>query len=434
MKYLSNTFWLLASKVYRMGFALLITIWMARYLGPEQFGVLNYALSFVTLFSVLINLGLENVVVKEIINNRDFEGEIVASGISLRIIGSTVFLIVTIFTVGIINPNNATVHNLVLILSVGYILKSFEVIRYWFEAHVRAKYSALMEVLAFSVSIGFKLYLIMSEAPLVYFAWAIASEMLVMAIGLLAMFIFQYVKPFTSLKPKFGRVKFLFSEAWPLILASALYMVAAKIDQVMLGNMVGSEAVGVYAAAVKLSEGWFFIPAVIATSLYPTMLNAKKISRKLYIERTQHLLNVMAFVGVTAALTIGLVAAPLMDFVFGQDYTESTAVLIIHIWGGVFIAISGISYRFLIAEGLQKYSLYRGATGVVVNIALNFILIPNYGVIGAAVSTVVSQFMALYLFNYTRMKTRELFYMQSKALSLTGVAMTIKEIKRSIGR
>lgn len=144
-KYFSNTFWLLASKVYRMGFALAITIWMARYLGPEQFGVLNYALSFVILFSVLINLGLENVVVKQIVNNGDFEGEIVASSLFLRLIGSVAFFIITFFFVISVKPDDATVHNLVLILSIGYVFKAFEILRYWFEAYVRAKYSAIME-------------------------------------------------------------------------------------------------------------------------------------------------------------------------------------------------------------------------------------------------------------------------------------------------
>lgn len=433
-RYFSNTFWLLASKVYRMGFALAITIWMARYLGPEQFGLLNYALSFVVLFSVFINLGLENVVVKQIVNNGELEGEVVASSLLLRFIGSAVFLIVTYFVVVLIKPDDSIVHKLVIILSIGYVFKVFEIIRYWFEAYMRAKYSAIMEVVALTISIAFKVFLIFFDAPLIYFGWAIASEMFVMAIGLSLMFAFHYGKPFGSLKPKLERVKTLFLEAWPLTLASALYMVAAKIDQIMLGNMIGSEAVGVYAAAVKLSEGWFFIPAVIATSLYPTMLNAKKTSRGLYLERTQNLLNLMAFIGVAAAILIGVVAAPVMNFVFGQGYSESTSILIVHIWGGVFIAISGISYRYLIAEGLQKYSLYRGVTGVIVNIALNLMLIPSYEVMGAAISTVVSQLMALYLFNCTREKTRELFYMQSKALSLTGFPKTVIQIKRLIRR
>lgn len=426
--YFSNTFWLLASKIYRMGFALAVTVWMARYLGPEEFGLLNYALSFVIIFSVLISLGLENVVVKQVINDFESEGEVVASSLILRFIGGAIFFLTTILVVFIIKPDGFLLHQLVVILSFGYLFKSFEILRYWFEAHVKAKYSALMEVVALTVSASLKVVLILVEAPLYLFAWAVVSEFIVMAFGLSIMFSIHYKKPFVSLKPNIDRIKYLFKEAWPLTLAGALYMIATKVDQIMLGNMVGSEAVGVYAAAVKLSEGWFFIPAVIATSLYPTMLHAKNNSRELYLERTQHLLNIMAAIGISAAVGIGLIASPLMSFVFGDEYTESAAILIVHIWGGVFIAISGISYRYLIAEGLQKYSLYRGITGAIVNIAMNYLFIPTYGAMGAAVSTVVSQFMALYLFNCSRFKTRELFYMQSKALSLVGLPNTLRQI------
>lgn len=431
-KYFSNTFWLLASKVYRMGFALAMTVWIARYLGPEQFGLLNYALSIVILFSVLISLGLENIVVKQVINNEDTEGETIASSILMRFIGGAAFLAAICIVLAFTKSDSFLVHQLILILSFGYLFKALEIIRYWFEAYVRAKYSALMEIIALSISIIFKVSLILLEAPLIFFAWAIASEMVVMAIGLLIIFALKYKKPFNSLKPKMDKIKSLFKEAWPLTLASALYMIAAKIDLIMLGNMIGSESVGIYSAAVKISEGWFFIPAVIATSLYPSMLNAKKNSQELYIVRTQRLLNVMAMIGMTAAFIIGFTASPLMSVMFGSEYSDSAPILIIHIWGGIFIAISGISYRYLITEGLQKYSLYRGITGVIINIAINLILIPKYGTMGAAISTVISQFIALYLFNCFNSKTRELFYMQTRALFLTDAISTFRQIKEAI--
>ncbi|ORT51869.1 hypothetical protein ST37_04065 [Vibrio sp. qd031] len=415
-----------------MGLGVGITVWMARYLGPEQFGVFNYALSFVILFTVLINLGLENIVVKTIINSPSNEGETLASSLLLRAMGGCVFFISTITLINYIRPNDSIVHHLVIILSIGYLFKIFEAIRYWFEAHVKAKFSSIIEVLALTTSVVIKAILILNDAPLIYFAWAVVGEMVVMALGLSVLFMIKYGKPLKTLKPKRKRVQSLFYEAWPLTLASALYMIAAKIDQIMLGNMIDSEAVGVYAAAVKLSEGWFFIPAVIATSLYPTMLSAKKNSRVLYIERTQHLLNLMAIIGISAAIFVILIANPLVNFVFGTEYQQSASVLIVHILGGIFVAISGISYRYLISEGLQKYSLYRGLTGVVVNIIMNFFMIPQYGVMGAAISTVVSQFMALYLFNISRTETKELFYMQSKALSLTGSVATLRHYKTKI--
>lgn len=158
------------------------------------------------------------------------------------------------------------------------------------------------------------------------------------------------------------------------------------------------------------------------------MLNAKNINKETYLERTQHLLNLMVVIGIFAALAIGVIAQPLIMLVFGSAYESAAWILIVHVWGGIFLAMSGVSYRYFIAEGLQKYSFYRGLTGLMVNVLLNIWLIPLYGAMGAAIATVVSQFMALYLFNATNSKTRDMFNMQTRALFLIGACDTLKRI------
>ncbi len=431
-KYVLNTSWLLGSKIYRMGLALVVTVWMARYLGPEQFGVFSYALSFVSLFSVLISLGLENIIVREVLNHPDEDSTIITSGLMLRCIGGILFISSTMLIIISSKPGDVLTQTLVLIFSIGYLFKIFDVLRYWFEAHIKAKFSAGMEIVAFTISVSLKIVLIVFKAPLIYFAWAVSVEAMVMAVGLLFLWFNRKTSLLNHFKPNWIKARYLIKEAWPLILAGALYTIYSKIDQIMLGEMIGNQSVGVYAAAVRLSEGWFFIPTVIASSLYPTMINAKNLSRDLYLERTQHLLNLMAVIGVGAAILIGVLAFPIIDLIFGSEYKTSAMILVVHIWGGVFLAISGISYRYLVAEGLQKYSFYRGLTGLIVNIAMNLWLIPLYGIMGAAIATVASQFMALYFFNVSNPRTRELFFMQSKALSLVEFGSTVKFFKSAI--
>lgn len=428
-RYLSNTSWLLAAKVYRMTFALLITIWMARYLGPEQFGIFNYALSFVTLFSVLVSLGMDKLIVRELLNKPEEEGNILASALIIRVVGAFFLMVFASLLILEIRPNDQLMFALVLVFSFGFFFKAFELMRYWFEAHVKGKYSSLIEVIAVTCSISGKLILILIDAPLIYFAWTVAVETVVMA---LCLFVFYVLHggSFAHWKPKFAKIRFLLLEAWPLILAGTLYVIYTKVDQIMLGEMVGLEAVGIYAAAVKLSEGWFFVPVVIATSLFPAMLNAKKKSRELYLERTQHLLNLMVIIGLLAAICISLIAYPVVVIAFGPSYTDAAWILMVHIWGGIFLAMSSVSYRFFIAEGLQKYSFYRGLTGLFVNLFLNLWLIPLFGAMGAAIATVVSQAMALYLFNAGNSKTREIFIMQTRALLLIGSWATLKHIKK----
>jgi len=401
-KYFSNTSWLFAEKVFRMLIVLLVTIWLARYLGPEQFGIFNYALSFVALFGVLSTLGLDKLINKELLNHPSQVNEILGTSFLLRLVGAVFLIAISSFTITQVRPNDSLMLLLVFIFSLTFLFKSLEIIKYWFESNVEAKYSAIAEAIAITFSVGIKVVLILSDAPLKAFAWAVFAESVFLALGLLA---------------------------WPLILAGTLYTIYTRIDQIMLGDMIGDESVGIYAAAVKISEGWMFIPVVIATSFFPAMLNARKNDYTLYLKRTQHLLNLMALMGIMAGIGITLLASPFVSLAFGSGYAESSTVLIIHIWGGIFTAMSAIAYRYFIAEGLQKSSFYRGLSGLIVNIVLNYFLIPIYGAIGAAVATVISQIMALYIFNFTNSKTRPMFYMQTKALTMMGAINTLKHIK-----
>lgn len=426
-KYFYNTTWLFAEKIFRVGIGLFITIWMARYLGPEQFGMFNYALSFVALFGVLSSLGLDKLVTKELLSHPKDSQQIMGTSFILRFVGAILLLPLAVFSVSIVRPDHDLIFLMVIIVSSAFLFNSFEVIKYWFESHVQAKYSAIIDAIVIFTSSIIKGVLIILEAPLIAFAWVVLVESIILAIGLILIYLKQSNK-MSTWQVSFEKTKYLLTEAWPLILAGTLYIVYTRVDQIMLGNMVSDTEVGIYAAAIKISEGWMFVPMIIATSLFPAMLNARKNNYSLYLQRTQHLLNLMALLGVVAGIGVIFIASPFINLIFGESYSQSSLVLIIHIWGGVFAAMSAISYRYFIAEGLQKSSFYRGLAGFFVNIILNYFLIPLYGAVGAAIATVISQAMALYFFNFTNTKTRPMFYMQTKALTLMGSINTLKHI------
>lgn len=427
-KYLSNTSWLFAEKVFRIGINLFITVWLARYLGPEQFGIFNYALSFVALFGVFSSLGLDKLVTKELLTHPTDCNHIMGTSFILRFIGAVLLIPLAAFSVAKVRPDNELIFIMVLIFASAMLLRSFEVIRYWFESHVQAKQSVKVDAIAIFISVSIKAVLIIIEAPLVAFAWAVFVESMVVAVGLLAVYLKNSNK-ISAWKLSFDKAKYLLKEGYPLILSGAVFILFTRIDQVMLGSMIGDESVGIYAAAVRISEGWMFIPAIIATSLFPAMLNARKNNYPLYLQRTQHLLNLMVLMGVSVGLVIIFIAAPFINLIFGESYSESSLVLIIHIWGMVFNAISIISFRYFLAEGLQIYSFYRAFAGLILNIVLNYFLIPTYGAVGAAVATVISQAVAAYLLNSISPKTRPMFLMQSKALLLYFSINTLKHIK-----
>ena len=429
MNYISNTKFLMLEKIIRLFLSFGMTIWLANYLGPSDFGLFNYALSFVMLFSVFSSSALDKLIPKDVVMYNEKEELIVSTTLRLRLIGSFLMIMLSMLIIYLYKPNDKLLIMMVFILSTGFIFKSFEVIKFWFEAKVKSLYSSIAQTIALVLSTLIKIYLIYFNYPVEYFAMAIAMEYLFLSVLLLYMYN-KFVKLKTLFDNSYIEMKRILINAFPLILASALYTVYTKIDQIMIENIISIEAVGLYAAATKISEGWFFIPAIIATSFYPAILASKKNGNIVqYKKRIQHLLNIMVLISVIVGIGITIISEELINFLYSESYSSSYLVLIIHIWGGLFVAMSGIVYRVLIAEDLQKYSFYRGLVGLFVNIGLNYILIPKYGIIGAAVATLVSQFFALYLFNITNEKTRNIFYMQTKAFNPMEITKTLSYLK-----
>jgi O-antigen/teichoic acid export membrane protein len=210
----------------------------------------------------------------------------------------------------------------------------------------------------------------------------------------------------------------LLRDSWPLILSGMVVAVYMKIDQVMIKEMLDSEAVGQYAAAVRLSEAWYFIPMVISSSLFPAIINAKKISEELYYERLQKLYDLMVWMAVAIALPMTFLSDWVVELLYGSEYSEAASVLMVHIWAGVFVFLGVASGKWFITEDLQKYSFYRTFFGSVANIVLNFILIPKLGINGAAIATLVSQIIAAYLFDLFSIKTKKIFFMKTQSLKI----------------
>jgi O-antigen/teichoic acid export membrane protein len=210
----------------------------------------------------------------------------------------------------------------------------------------------------------------------------------------------------------------LLKDSWPLILSGVVISVYMKIDQVMIKEMMNNEAVGQYSAALRLSEVWYFIPMVIANSLFPAIINAKNQSEKLYYDRLQKLYDFMTWMAIFIALPMTFLSDWLINLLFGEEYHQAGNVLMIHIWASVFVFLGVASSKWFISENLQKYSFYRTLTGAIINILLNYIMIPLYGILGAAMATLISQSIASYFFNITNKKLRYTFLLQTNAILL----------------
>lgn len=414
---LSNTGWLFADKILRMGVGLFVGVWIARYLGPEQFGLWNFAIAFVALFGAFATLGLDSIVVRELVKNPERQNELLGTAFVLKLIGALIALILTMVAISFVRSGETLTLWLVAISAAGFIFQSLNVIDFYFQANVKSRYTVYAANAAFILMTLAKVVLLISSAPLIAFAWVGLGEVALTSLFLLLAYRVNHHHIREWLYSN-SAAKELLKHSWPLILSGLAIMIYIRIDQIMIGQMLGDEAVGYFSAAVRLSEIWYFIPMAIVSSIYPSLIVAKQRSHLLYMRRFQQLLNLIVRLALVIVIPITFLSDWLVVTIFGSTYLAAGSVLAIHIWGGIFVFIGVAGGQWYLVENFQKIAFYKALFGAAINVSANFILIPLMGIVGAAISTVISLIAADFIFDSLVTKTRVLFRMKMKALLL----------------
>jgi PST family polysaccharide transporter len=417
-KIISNIGWLFADRVLRMGVGLIVTAWIARYLGPQQFGLFNYAVAFVSLFGVLATLGLDQIVVRDLVRDPSCKDETLGTAFVLKLSGGILTILVTTGTILLLRPDDQLTHWLVGITVAGTIFDAFNTIDFWFQLQVKSKYTVIAKNTAFILVTLIRIALLQMQAPLIAFAWALLAENALGAVGLA---IAYKVKGQSLLawRPSLLRAKTLLKESWPLILSGLAIMVYLRIDQIMLGQLADDKAVGIYSAATKISELWYYIPIAIVTSVTPSIVEAKKVSEELYYNKLQKLFNLMAILAYMIAIPMTFLSKYIVVIIFGQNYVASGGVLAIHIWAALFVFFGWSKGIWIVAEGLTMFSLIATTSGAVMNILLNFWLLPIYRETGAAIATVISYAFVDYFMCLIYPPTRSIGWVMTKAMTLS---------------
>ncbi|PCI28046.1 MAG: O-unit flippase [SAR324 cluster bacterium] len=416
MKYFKNTSWLFGEKILRMVVGLFVGIWVARYLGPEQFGLFSYAQSFVGLFTVIATLGLDSIVIRELVKDESRRDELIGTAFYLKLMGAIGVLMILAIAVNF-TSNDKYINVIIFIVASATIFQSFNVVDFYFQSKVMSKFVVYANIISLFLSSMVKIALILNEAPLIAFAWIILFDSFVLACGFIYFFMRNSKFKIQNLTFRREIAVSLLKDSWPLILSSMVIAVYMRIDQVMIKEMMNVEAVGQYSAAVRLSEAWYFIPMVIASSLFPAILNAKKVSEKLYYERLQKLYDLMVWMAIVIAIPMTFLSDWIVEILYGGQYNQAGGVLMIHIWAGIFVFLGVASGKWFVAENLQILSFWRTFNGMVINVILNFLLIPRYGIQGAAIATISANFVAAFLFDLFNKKTKKIFYMKLKAFN-----------------
>jgi O-antigen/teichoic acid export membrane protein len=413
-KYFANTSWILGERISRMGVSLFVGIYVARYLGPERFGLLSYASSFVGIFVALATLGLDEVVVRELVKTPEQRERILGTSFLLKLVG-TLLMWAAILVAIPFTENDSQTNILIIIIAFGVLFQAFNVIDLSFQADVKSKYVVHAQFVQLIISSIVKIILVFNEAPLIWFASVFFLDAIVLALGLVFTYLHNSNKIF-SWKWSYETSKNLLHDSWPLIFAGIVVSVYMKIDQLMIKEMLGAKEVGLYAAAVKLSEAWYFIPMAIASSLYPAIINARNFQKEVYYQKIQNLFDLMVWIAVSIALPTTFLSTLIVEFLYGKEYLGSSSVLIIHIWTGVFVFLGVASSKYLLAENFIKKTFYRTFIGALLNIIMNYYLIGTMGIKGAAISTFVSHFFAAYFYDLLDKDLRKMFILKTKSL------------------
>lgn len=419
-KILDNVGWLLFDRILRTVAGLTVGIWIARFLGPEQFGLLNYVFAFVALFNAVGTLGLYGIVVRDLVDRPDQTEVTLASALLLQVIGALVAIGLIAVTITWIRPTDQLTRIMAIILALSMIFQASSVIKYWFESKINSRHVVIVESYIFLAIIASKIGLILVGASIIAFVWIELIASIITSYGLFKIYK-KHNGAFRYQDATIDRAKHLLYDSWPMIISGMAIMLYMRIDQIMLGEIVGNEALGIYSAAVRINEAFYFVPLAIIASVFPTIANSRKCSTALYREGMQNLYDGTAGLALLVAFGTTIFASPLMDLLYGDKYDGADDVLTVIAWCGVFASLSFASGRWYLLEGLQKLALLRNILGAVVNIALNLILIPRYGPLGAAFSTLIAQFFAAVLFDATSHRTRETFLMKIRALLMINI-------------
>ncbi len=414
MKYFKNTSWLFGEKILRMVVGLFVGIWVARYLGPEQFGLFSYSQSFVGLFTVIATLGLNGIVVRELIKDETKRDALIGTAFWLKFFGAFSVLLILAIAVNF-TSNDTYTNTLVFIIASATIFQSFNVIDFYFQSKVMSKYVVYSNFISLFISSLIKIILILNEAPLIAFAWVILFDSFILTIG----FIYFYIKNNLSLKRwKFDKkvAVSLLNDSWPLILSGAVLMIQARIDQVMIKEMIGSIEVGYYSVAMRLIESVAFVTMILKSSLYPSIQNAKNHSVKLYQDRLLNFYRLNFLLFLVIAIPIFVFAEQIIILLFGMEY-QSAGVLLSLMSIRLLFANMGVARGvFILSENLIKFSMVTMICGTVVNILLNYLWILDYGAKGAIVASIVSFFVTIFLIDIFYTKTRNNVILQFKSM------------------
>ena len=415
-KYISNSLWLISDRLLTSLIGFLVAAMVARYLGPSEFGLLSYTFSMALLFAVVGQLGLDGLVIREIVDRPDDVPRVLGTVFVLKFAGhllGAAGLVVYALSVSVDSTERA-----MLFLAAGFIplasLPGF--FGLWFQSRVQARYTAISSSISVLLISLAKVGMVWIGATVMAFAATNVVRVLIAAVFSLRFYKQQDGPPLSAWRFSPTLAKGLLAESWMLFLGSIFALVYLKIDMVMLRWLAGPAEVGTYAVAATISEAAYFVPAALVASVFPKLIESAKADRELFHRQLQATFDILWLAGLGMIAMTFLLGGPLVRSLFGAEYGPSVPVLLVHVLSAPFLFLRIAFTRWTIIEGGASFFVLTEGLGALTNVALNFLLIPHYGSVGAAFATLISYATASYLTLAIPPRTRPIFVMMSRSV------------------
>ena len=412
---------MLSEQLLRFFSTFLVGIYIARELGPEDFGVLSYSLAIITIAGAFSRLGLDAVLVRDFANRDTPYGTLLGSAMALGL-ASAIFCagFVAFFVFSYESDN--LIRYIVLILSLGLIFNGFSVIEFMFQGRGLARYSSTAKILALLVSAAIKLWVVISGLDLVYLAAAYLFETVLVMLGLILALL--YDSEISRLKVSSAVIANLAKQSIPLIIVAGSSVLYMRIDQVMIKYMLGANELGIYVAAIRLFEGWMILPMVVSVSLMSRLVPLMNRNNLEFIRQFSVLVSVLFWIGIVIFLMSFFYSEKIIVLFFGEAFSSASQILWLVMLSAPLTAINSIAARYCVIKGLGNTLALRAVLALLVNIVANILFIPTFGIIGAAFSTLLSLFIGSYLPIFFDRNLKELKRIIHNGILLRG--MTVK--------
>lgn len=425
-KVAKNAGWIIVCKVVQSLIGLVIGSLTARYLGPSNYGLINYASSLVAFVVPIMYLGINNVLVQELITHENEEGEVLGTSIALSSCSAVLCIVGVAVFVLFVNANEQDTIIVSILYSILLIFQSFDLIQYWFQKKFLAKYTSITILVVYVIVSAYKAFLLITAKSVYWFALSSAIDYFFIA--LILMIIYKKLGG-QKLSFSFSTARRIFSKSKYYIVSSLMVTVFAKTDSIMIKLMIGDEANGYYGAAVMCAGVTGFVFGAIIDSARPSIFESENVSVELFEKNVVRLYSVIIYLSLLQCIGITVFAKLLVYIIYGKTYFDAVASLRIIVWYTTFSYLGSVRNIWILAEQKQKYLWIINLSGALANVALNIVLIPVMGINGAALASLITQFFTNVIIGFIIKPIRRNNYLMLKGLNPKNIIELAKKIK-----